>query len=157
MKLYKVYQIYSVYANRIMTFKISTQDGTMLYWQQVKHLQKQKTLTASDGLGFVRPRNCPKQWTTELPSCPRLKTSVRLQIDQTMRIPFQSPERSCRKRSSDQESKKERKPTLIGRWESAFSGRQMDNVRKDTHVVSVMNWPLFPVAVLSRTKFEGQD
>ena len=34
--------------------------------------------------------------------------------------------------------KKERKPTLRGKWESVFSGRHMDNVPKETHVVSVM-------------------
>ena len=30
------------------------------------------------------------------------------------------------------------KPTWIGRWENAVSGKQWDNVRKETHVVSVM-------------------
>ena len=34
--------------------------------------------------------------------------------------------------------KKERKPTLRGKWESAFTGRHMDNVPKETHVVSVI-------------------
>ena len=38
--------------------------------------------------------------------------------------------------------KEERKPTLRGKCESVFSGRHMDNVRKETHVVSVMNLPL---------------
>ena len=32
----------------------------------------------------------------------------------------------------------ERKPTLRGKWENAFSGREMDNVPKETHVVSPM-------------------
>ena len=40
MKLHKVYQIDSIYAYRMMTFKISTQDGTKLYEQQVKFVQK---------------------------------------------------------------------------------------------------------------------
>ena len=34
--------------------------------------------------------------------------------------------------------KKERKPTLRGKWDSVFSGRHMDNVPNETHVVSVM-------------------
>ena len=34
--------------------------------------------------------------------------------------------------------KKEWKPALRGKWESVFSGRHMDNVPKETHVVSVM-------------------
>ena len=34
--------------------------------------------------------------------------------------------------------KKERKPTLKRKWESVFSGTHMDNVHKETHVVSVM-------------------
>ena len=34
--------------------------------------------------------------------------------------------------------KKERKPAFRGKWESVFSGRHMDNVPKETHVVSVM-------------------
>ena len=34
--------------------------------------------------------------------------------------------------------KKERKPTLRGKWESVSSGRHMDNVPKETHVVSPM-------------------
>ena len=38
--------------------------------------------------------------------------------------------------------RKERKPTLRGKWESVFSGRPMDNVQKETHAVSVMTqWP----------------
>ena len=34
--------------------------------------------------------------------------------------------------------KKERKPTLRGKWESVFSGGHKDNVPKETHAVSVM-------------------
>ena len=37
-----------------------------------------------------------------------------------------------------QRVKKETKPTLKGKWESVFSGKHMDNVPKETHVVSVM-------------------
>ena len=34
--------------------------------------------------------------------------------------------------------KEETKPTLRGKWKSVFSGRHMDNVPKETRVVSVM-------------------
>ena len=37
---------------------------------------------------------------------------------------------------------------MIGRWENAFSGKQMDNVRKEAHVVSVVNWSLETVTDL---------
>ena len=36
----QVYQIYSVFAYTMMTFKISTRDGTKLFWQQVKYRRK---------------------------------------------------------------------------------------------------------------------
>ena len=43
------------------------------------------------------------------------------------------------KRGAATKSPKGRKPAWKGRWENAISGEQMDNVRKETHVVSVMN------------------
>ena len=39
--------------------------------------------------------------------------------------------------TSNQESKRKRKPTLRGKWGNAISGRQLDSVRKETPVVSV--------------------
>ena len=60
--------------------------------------------SASDCLGFVRPRNCSKQWTDNLftieDSC---KTSYRSDDENSK---LQSLERSCGKRSSHQQSKK---------------------------------------------------
>ena len=41
-------------------------------------------------------------------------------------------------RGSVTKSQKETKPTSRGKWESVFSGRHMDNVPKETHVVPVM-------------------
>ena len=35
-------------------------------------------------------------------------------------------------------AEKEREPFLRGKWENAFIGRHMDNVLKETYVVSVM-------------------
>ena len=60
--------------------------------------------------------------------------------------------------------KMERKPTLRGKWENVFSGNHMDNVRKETHAVSVMNKPREPwwrsetkrTIVFSCTKLEGK-
>ena len=69
----------------------------------------------------------------------RLKTSVKLHIDQMMRT------RNIRVRSEVVErgavTKSQKKRECIRReenGESVFSGRQMDNVLKETHVVSVM-------------------
>ena len=62
--------------------------------------------------------------------------------------------------------KKERKPTLRGKWEGVFNGKHMDNVPKETHVVSAMTqWPLETVALARdekgdrplRIPFEGKD
>ena len=63
MKLYMVYQIYSVYAKRMMTFKISTQDGTNLSQPKVNtygngpgrfaHVKLAGFCPASDCIGSV--------------------------------------------------------------------------------------------------------
>ena len=41
---------------------------------------------------------------------------------------------------------------MRGNWENAISGKQLDNVRKETHVVSVMNKPLETVAEFTDEK-----
>ena len=41
-------------------------------------------------------------------------------------------------RNSNQESKKGEKPAWRGKWENAISGKQLDSLRRKTHVVSVM-------------------
>ena len=56
------------------------------------------------------------------------------------------------KRFSYQESKKERKPTLRGKWESVFSGRHTDNVRQETRVVSVMTHKSLETRAVVRDK-----
>ena len=64
----KVYLIYSMYACRTMTFRISKRDGHKLYYQHVKYLLKWSWKvcvhvkiagfwSASDDIGFVRPRH----------------------------------------------------------------------------------------------------
>ena len=92
--------------------------------------------SASDRLGFVRSRNRSKWWTDYI----RLKTSVKLQIDQMMRTRnFRVRSEVVERGAVTKSQKKGRKPTLKGKWESALSGKQMDNVRKEIHVVSVTN------------------
>ena len=51
---------------------------------------------------------------------------------------LQSPERKSGERSNNQGSKRGKNPSLRGKWENAISGKQLDSVRKETHVVSVM-------------------
>ena len=49
--------------------------------------------------------------------------------------------------------KKERKLMLLRKWKSVFSGRHMDNVPEETHVVSVMTQePLETVAMVRDKK-----
>ena len=49
----------------------------------------------------------------------------------------------------------ERKPTLRGKWESVFSGRPMDNVPEETHVVSLMTEE--PLETVARVKDKKDD
>ena len=70
---------------------------------------------------------------------------------------------SSGKRISNQESKR-RKASAKGRWENATSGKQMDNVRRENHVVSVMIPRLETDAISGKrgsrplwTKSEGTD
>ena len=51
--------------------------------------------------------------------------------------------------------KKERKPTLRGKWESVFSGRHMNNVPQETHVVSVMTHK--PLEIVAKVRDEKDD
>ena len=62
-------------------------------------------------------------------------------------------------------SRKEKEPTLKGKWEIAGSGKQLDNVLKETRVVSIMELELLVTGAnflnkksgrLACTKFEVQ-
>ena len=68
----------------------------------------------------------------------RLKISVRLFYDQKMRS------RNLKARNDMIHGGVERKiePTLKGKWEIAGSGKQLDNVLKETRVVSIMELEL---------------
>ena len=68
----------------------------------------------------------------------RSKTSVKLHIDQMMRTRNFRVRNDVVREEQSQRVKKQRKPTLRGKWWSVFSGRHMDNVRKETHVALVM-------------------
>ena len=81
-----------------------------LYKSQLQDsVQLQRLCSASDSLGFVRPRNCSKQRKNKLYS--RLKTSVKLHIDQMMRT------RNFRVRNEVVERGSVRKESL--RWEES--------------------------------------
>ena len=72
------------------------------------------------------------------PNYQQLKTSVKLHFDQMMRTRNLRVRNNVVERGSVTKCQRERKPTSRGKWASAFSGRHMDNVPKETHVVSVM-------------------
>ena len=94
--------------------------------------------SASDRLGFVQSRNRSKQWTDKLITILRLKTSVKLHIDQMMRTRNFRVRNEVVERGSvtkDRKGKKTHVERIVG---ECFSGRHMDNVPKETHVVSVM-------------------
>ena len=77
----------------------------------------------------------------EQPSCSRLKTTARRNIDQTMRTRnFRARNERVERGGVTKSQKKRRKSqrAWIGRWENAISDKQLDSVQKETHVVSVM-------------------
>ena len=73
------------------------------------------------------------------PNYSLLKTAVKLHSDQTRRTRNFRVWNDVVERDQSPRVKKERKPTLRGKCESVFSGRHMDNVPEETHVVSVTN------------------
>ena len=122
----------SVFVCRMTTSKTSTFDGIKLYYHKSKlqdSVQLQTVLALYDQETFCNDGQL---------SYLRLKSSVRLHIDQTMRTRNFRVRNEVVERSSDQESKMERRPALRGEEKSAFSGKHIDNIRKETHVVSVM-------------------
>ena len=82
--------------------------------------------STSDCDGFVWSGSCSKQWwDTELSTIENCSETSHFEKSE-----LQSPERCCGKGFSHQESKKERKPALRGKW--FFSGKHKDNVPKET-------------------------
>ena len=92
--------------------------------------------SSSDFDGIVWSRSCSKQWDTKLSTTAKCSETSYWSNDE--KSEFQSPERCCGTGISYQESQGKTRPALRRRWESVFSGKHMDNVPKDTDVVSVM-------------------
>ena len=93
-KRYEVHQMCSMYAYKMMTSKISMYDVTKLYYQQVKHLQKwsmERFNTSQKLQDSVQLQAVLALYDKETvqnngqPNDSRLKTSVRLHVDYTMR------------------------------------------------------------------------
>ena len=123
-----------------MTFKISTPDGTKLYLHQVKYLQKRSSST-----GFFSVSHCivamyeqENVRNNEPPNCSRLKTRVRRHVDQTMRTRNFKARNERVERGVVTKSRKGEKSAWRGKWESAISGKQLDNVPKENYAVPVM-------------------
>ena len=121
------------------TSKISTSDGIMHYYQWVKcpQIWSWKDYTSQIyrilfNFRLVLALHDQETSRNKKPNCQQLKSALKLHIDQMMRT------RNFRVRNDVVEVKKGRKPTLRGKWRSVFSGRHMDNVPEETHVVSVV-------------------
>ena len=72
------------------------------------------------------------------PNNQQLKTNVKFHIGQMMRTRSFRVQNDVVERRSVTKVQKKRKLTLRGKWKSVFSGRHMDRVPEETHVVSVM-------------------
>ena len=87
------YQIFSIFACRMTTFKISMQDGTNFYYEQVSYLTKMSwkvcqkmKLHGSDQFPTVLAMYDQEiDQNLALPSYQRLKTMARRHTDQMMR------------------------------------------------------------------------
>ena len=71
------------------------------------------------------------------PSCSRLKTAVRRRVDQVMRTRNFRARNEIVERGTVTKSHKGKKANA--ERENAINGKQMDNVRKEIHLVSVTN------------------
>ena len=116
MEPYKVYKINSIDAYRMMTFKITIQGGTKQWKPQVKHQRK---------------------WSWRVSASQNYLNQFSFRLYLLCRT--YSKQRTARQRSSNQESKKKKKhmPAQKRQWENAISGKQLDDVRNETHAVSV--------------------
>ena len=122
---------------RMTTSKIST-----LYKSKLQDSVQHQTVLALYDLETVRSNG----QTSYL----RLKTSVKLHTDQTMRTRNFRVRRELWKEDQSPRINKERNPTLRGKWKSVFSGMHMDNVPKESHAVSVMT--KLPLATVAKVR-----
>ena len=125
---------------------------------------KKSFWSASYRLGFVWSRNCSKQWTGKLFTIEDICKTSYWSDDENSK--FQSPERSCGKRISHQESK--RKQSLRGEEsgrvfsvESTWTMFQRRFMQFQSWQIGTMRFVQWSerkrTIVFSRTKFEGQD
>ena len=92
--------------------------------------------SASNCIRIVWPRDYSKQWATELFRVEDIRKTSYWSDDDNQKL--QSLERKSGERSSNQESERKESQRWEEKWENAISGKQMDKVQKETHVVSVM-------------------
>ena len=115
--------------------------------------------SASDCFGFVRSRNCSKQWTNKLFTIEDVCKTSHWTDEENSNL--QGSERSCGKKISHQESK--RKKSL--RWEESVRVFSVEGTRtmfqrrlmqfQSRHNSLWQQWQR--TIVLSRTQFEGKD
>ena len=86
----------------------------------------------------------------------RLETSVRLFYDQKMRSRNLKARNDMIHGGVVTRSRKEIEPTLKGKWEIAGSGKQLDNVLKETRVVSIMELELLVTGANFLNKMSGR-
>ena len=135
MKRCKDSQICSIYACRMTTPKISTFDGIKLYWKDCTSPKLQDSVQFQTVLALYDQKTVLNNGQTIYL---RLKTSVKHHIDQMMRTRNFRVWNEVVERGSVTKSQKGKKAYVRRKVESVFSERHMDNVRKETHVVSVM-------------------
>ena len=118
--------------------KISTSDGIMLYylWVKCPLIWFWNDCTIQNYRILFNFRLCwlwEPELTTTADSCKNFILIIWWELE--------TSESGTRLWKGDQTPwvKKERKPTLRGKWESVSSGRHMDSDREETHVVSVMS------------------
>ena len=131
---------------------------------RIVQVEKTGFCSASDCLGFVRSRNCSKQWKADLFTIEGSCQASNWSDDENSKLPGSEP--CCGTRSSHQESK--RKESL--RWEETgrvfsvegtwtmFKRRLMWLQSWQTRTRRLVRWSETKRAIVcSRTKFEGKE
>ena len=124
----------------------SMHNGTKLYCQQAKHLQKWswKDCTSQNFMVLFRLRlywPCMTRRLSETMGNHVIKGWRHLwgyMLIRRWELETSEPAMTLWKETQLPRADKERKPVLRGKWENAFIGRHMDNVLKETYVVSDM-------------------
>ena len=132
----RAYQICPIFADTRMTLRISIQDGTKLYGQQVKYLRRMslKLYTRWNYKGMLSFRQYWQWYDQEIvrdramPSNRHFNPMVRTRNFNAWDGIFVK-------------SHKLETSALKVNWESPFSGKQLDSVQKETLVVSVTGKP----------------